>query len=74
MCTVLVTDIRVLPLQVISSQFVPALLEPILKDYAESLPDAKCAHIVVIPCPAFVTEAVCACQRHGNPLKWCLAK
>jgi CRM1 C terminal len=30
-------------LQVIATQFVSALMDPVLSDYAESLPDAKCA-------------------------------
>ena len=38
-------------MQVIAQQFVPALVEPILKDYAESVPDAKCG-----PAPPLVAS------------------
>ena len=48
-------------LQVIAQQFVPALMEPILNDYAQSVADAKCAPRHVHAQRALTADAAYAC-------------
>ena len=41
----------------IATQFVPAMMDPVLGDYARNVPDARCACLVV-----------CACLRTCEPM------
>lgn len=58
-------------LNVISSDFVPALMEPILSDYKESLPDAKCAPFSL--CTLYTVWACADAMRLNASFQDCVA-